>query len=109
MSIPEIMKVNYEARITKAKLWVNIWNRRDLTLMGKVTIIKSLIYSQFSYLVILLKTFKAESPSNYSLVFTCYQIANKRFKLCHLDDKYYTNCWNMKTHISRINSNNLMV
>ena len=36
MSIPEIMKVNYEARITKAKLWVNIWNRRDLTLMGVV-------------------------------------------------------------------------
>ena len=52
MSIPEIMEVNYEARITKAKLWVNIWNRRDLTLMGTVTIIKSLIYSQFSYLAI---------------------------------------------------------
>ena len=44
------MEVNCEARITKAKMWVNIWNRRDLTLMGKVTIIKSLIYSQFSYL-----------------------------------------------------------
>ena len=54
MSIPEIMKVNYEARITKAKLWVNIWNRRDLTLiiMGKVALIKSLIYSRFSYLAI---------------------------------------------------------
>ena len=50
LSIPETMEVNYEARITKAKSWVNIWNRRDLTLMGKVTIIKSLIYSQFSYL-----------------------------------------------------------
>ena len=46
------MEVNYEARITKAKSWVSIWNRRDLTLMGKVTIIKSLIYSQFSYLAI---------------------------------------------------------
>ena len=52
LSIPEIMEVNYEARITKAKSWVSIWNRRDLTLMGKVTIIKSLIYSQFSYLAI---------------------------------------------------------
>ena len=46
------MEVNYEVRITKAKSWVSIWNRRDLTLMGKVTIIKSLIYSQFSYLAI---------------------------------------------------------
>ena len=52
MSIQGIMEVNYEARITKAKSWVNIWNKRDLTLMGKVTIIKSLIYSQFSYLAI---------------------------------------------------------
>ena len=46
------MKVNYEAKITKAKSWVDVWGRRDLTLMGKVTIIKSLIYSQFSYLAI---------------------------------------------------------
>ena len=46
------MKVNYEAKITKAKSWVNVWSRRDLTLMGKVTIIKSLIFSQFSYLAI---------------------------------------------------------
>ena len=48
MSIHEIMEVNYEAKITKAKSWVNIWNRRDLTVLSKVTIIKSLIYSQFS-------------------------------------------------------------
>ena len=52
MSIYQIMEVNYEAKITKAKSWVNIWNRRDLTVLGKVTIIKSLIYSQFSYLAI---------------------------------------------------------
>ena len=51
-SVSEIMKVNYEAKITKAKSWVKIWNRRDLTLLGKVTIIKSLIYSQFSYLAL---------------------------------------------------------
>ena len=51
-SVVGIMEVNYEAKITKAKSWVNVWSRRDLTLMGKVTIIKSLIYSQFSYLAI---------------------------------------------------------
>ena len=52
MSVAGIMEVNYEARITKAKSWVNVWKSRDLTLMGKVTIIKSLIYSQFAYLAI---------------------------------------------------------
>ena len=51
-SVADIMKVNYEAKITKAKSWVKVWSRRDLTLMGKVTIIKSLIFSQFSYLAI---------------------------------------------------------
>ena len=49
-SVADIMKVNYEAKITKANSWVNVWSRLDLTLMGKVTIIKSLIFSQFSYL-----------------------------------------------------------
>ena len=38
MSIHNIMEVNYEARITKAQSWVNILSKRDLTLMGKVTI-----------------------------------------------------------------------
>ena len=36
MSVAGIMEVNYEARITKAKSWVNVWKSRDLTLMGKV-------------------------------------------------------------------------
>ena len=52
MSVAGIIEVNYEARITKAKSRVNVWKSRDLTLMGKVTIIKSLIYSQFAYLAI---------------------------------------------------------
>ena len=41
MSVAGIMEVNYEARITKAKSWVNVWKSRDLTLMDKVTIKKN--------------------------------------------------------------------
>ena len=52
MSVAGIMKVNYEARITKSKSWVNVWKSPVLTLMDKVTIIKSLIYFQFAYLAI---------------------------------------------------------
>ena len=40
MSVAFINKVHYEARITKAKSCVNVCNSGDLTLMGKVTIIK---------------------------------------------------------------------
>ena len=51
-SIAEIVHNNYSSKIEKAKNWINIWSKRDLTLLGKVTIIKSLILSQFTYLAI---------------------------------------------------------
>ena len=51
-SIEKISNINYLDKLEKAKSWVDVWSKRDLTLMGKVTIIKSLIFSQFTYLAI---------------------------------------------------------
>ena len=51
-SIDEIACINYNIKFEKAKNWVDIWSKRDLTLLGKVTLIKSLILSQFTYLAI---------------------------------------------------------
>lgn len=51
-TINEITLKNYESKIEKATAWVNRWSKRYLTLYGKITIVKSLIYSQFSYLII---------------------------------------------------------
>ena len=51
-SLAEITHTNYELKLEKAKGWVKNWSRRDLTLYGKITIIKSLILSQFSYLAV---------------------------------------------------------
>ena len=51
-SLVDITLANYLAKIDKAKQSIAIWSKRDLTLMGKCTIIKSLAMSQFSYLSI---------------------------------------------------------
>ena len=50
--VNEIVLKNYETKIEKATAWINMWNKRYLTIFGKITIVKSLIYSQFSYLII---------------------------------------------------------
>ena len=48
----EIVYINYNSMFEKAKSWVEIWSKRSLTFLGKVLIIKSLILSQFTYLVL---------------------------------------------------------
>ena len=51
-SLAEIGNSNYNAKIAKARAWTDMWSKRDLTIYGKVTILKSLVLSQFTYLVI---------------------------------------------------------
>ena len=51
LPINDIVEINYNSTIDKAKSWAGIWGKRDLTLFGKVTIIKSLILSQIIYVV----------------------------------------------------------
>ena len=48
----EIAEQNYTMKIVKALDNINLWKARDLTLFGRVTIIKSLLMSQFVYLIV---------------------------------------------------------
>ena len=41
-SLEEISYNKYTVKIEKAKSWIEAWSKRNLTLLGKVTIIKSL-------------------------------------------------------------------
>ena len=52
LSITDIVNLNYNAKIKKAMSWIDSWKKRDLTIYGKVTIIKSLVMSQFTYLAL---------------------------------------------------------
>ena len=49
----ESVKLNYQERLNKEKVLTNIWSSRNLSLKGKVTVIKSLILPQVSFLYIL--------------------------------------------------------
>ena len=49
---PETMlKANYEEKITKLKASLGCWELRRLSLLGKITVLKSLIVSQLTYIL----------------------------------------------------------
>lgn len=50
-SIRDICSRNYLEKLEKASAAVKSWSKRDLTLLGKCTLIKSIIMSQFTYLI----------------------------------------------------------
>ena len=50
----ELVKLNFEPKVKKFKQILNIWQSRDLTIMGKIQIIKSLALPQFTYLASIL-------------------------------------------------------
>jgi hypothetical protein len=47
----DLIKLNYDEKKVKIKNIIQSWNKRSLTLFGKVTIIKSLIVPQLTYLL----------------------------------------------------------
>ena len=55
-SLSNVVEYNYADKIEKAQEWVSRWSRRYLTVYGKVTVIKTLLVSQFVYLIIPLVT-----------------------------------------------------
>ena len=52
LSIGDISISNYTNKISKAKNWISQWNKRSLSIYGRITILKALVLSQFSYLAI---------------------------------------------------------
>ena len=52
--IEDLIKLNFEEKKQKIKDIVHSWSKRSLTLFGKVTIIKSLIIPQITYLLSIL-------------------------------------------------------
>ena len=51
-----ILKANYEEKITKLKASLGCWELHRLSLLGKITVLKSLIVSQLTYILSLLPT-----------------------------------------------------
>ena len=68
---PEIMlKANYEEKITKLKASLGCWELRRLSLLGKITVLKSLIVSQLTYILSPLPTNQCAIDEVNTLFFT---------------------------------------
>ena len=50
-NINEISEINYSTKIEKVRNLIKIWNRRHLTIYGRLTLIKCFLMSQFVYLI----------------------------------------------------------
>ena len=50
-NLQELQHINFEPKLKKFRQILNIWQSRDLTVMGKIQIIRSLAIPQFTYLV----------------------------------------------------------
>ncbi len=54
VDLNKILRLNYDKKLVKLKSIIKTWNRRNLTPIGKIYIIKSLLISQFNHLFIAL-------------------------------------------------------
>ena len=48
----EITNINFEGKLEEVKREISRWNKRNMTPLGKITIIKTLIISKFTHLFI---------------------------------------------------------
>ena len=55
-NLHEIPKINFDKKIIKLKALIKTWSRRNITPIGRIHIIKSLLISQFNHLFIALPT-----------------------------------------------------
>ena len=46
-----VQRLNYDEKLEKVKEILNCWKYRRLTLLGKITVLKSLVVSQLVYLL----------------------------------------------------------
>ena len=49
--ILEIVTINFENKLNEMKKMLNAWSRRNLTLFGRTTVIKSLVVSKITHLL----------------------------------------------------------
>lgn len=52
VNLHEMVRMNFDKKIVKLKSLINTWSRRNLTPIGKIHLIKSLMISQFNHLFI---------------------------------------------------------
>ena len=83
LKIEDLIKLNFEEKKQKIKDIVHSWSTRSLTLFGKVTIIKSLIIPQITYLLSILPNPEISYFKKIDKVIFSFLWDNKPPKLSH--------------------------
>ena len=69
LNLNDIVNINYKDKITQISNEIKIWNKRNLTPVGKITIIKSLFLSKLNHLFASLPNPNPELLSNLNSIF----------------------------------------
>lgn len=80
-NLTKLNELNFDPIITKMNNIIKIWSRRKLTLMGKVTIIKSLLESQLIYRLSVLPSPQTEYLKKIDKILFDYLWNNKPHKI----------------------------
>ena len=51
-NLPEMVEINYNNVMKSVKASIQHWSKRNLTVLGRITLVKSLITPKFSHLVL---------------------------------------------------------
>ena len=80
VDLDKIVDINYKDKITQVKNLIRIWQRRFLTPLGKITVIKSLILPKITHLLISLPNPNSDFLNNINSIFYDY-LWNGRAKI----------------------------
>jgi hypothetical protein len=80
VDLDKIVNINYNERILQIKKLIKIWSKRNLTVIGKITVVKTPILPVLNHLIItlpnptqdILKKVKAWNTSFQNLFFTTF-------------------------------------
>ena len=75
-----ITEINLESRMKEITSLINIWTPRNLTLFGKITIIKSLLISKVTHILLSLPNPKTQTLYEIDCLFKTFLWKNKRPK-----------------------------
>lgn len=77
VDLQKIIRMNYDKKLVKLKHILSKWKRRKLTPLGKITVIKTLLISQFNHLFIALPNPNDEFISNLNSILFSFLWDNK--------------------------------
>ena len=79
MDLDRIQRINYTEKIHKIKILIILWKRRNLTPLGKITVIKTLLLPILNHLFISIPNPRKETLKEINDIF-CFNSVDRTCK-----------------------------